>query len=372
MLDTITLITEALTPEDYTIIQEQLQLRTGVQMATGEEKFSRYVATLASPNTGAQIRFTVETSRWVKLPGMRGPYKVPGLKTFRVEGSIHKAMLGHNVYGGPKEPEDAIAWFLVMASEILSLPLPDLDKWYVKRLDWAESFDLGSLDNVRGWIRAKSLVVYPRREVHFWGDVGFIADGTTTTLRAYAKGPQFHSEGGYKSLLQCADAEYAYNVSKLAEKVLRCEVEIKPDVLEKLEDKGRADTITRQWLERTMYEEQWKKFLRPIDSDSRMAHTAVEVEKRLRDTYGDDSVTMLSLYMVWCTLAVRGEAWYRRQIHRSTWYKQRKALESACISWESTNVLTLDAPQSIQDFFPGLDAPERLTALLPLHERSTA
>jgi hypothetical protein len=371
MLDTVTMTTEALAAGDYASIQEQLQLRTGVQMATGEEKYARYVATMAVPSTGAQLRFTVETAKWVKLPGERQPYKVLGMKSLRVEGSIHKAMHGHNVYGGPVEPQAALSWLVNLVAAMLSCPMPDLDKWYIRRLDVAESFDLGSLENVRGWIRAKSLVVYPRRTVHFWGDSGFIAEGTTTTLRAYAKGIQFHAEGGYKSLLQCRDASYAFEVARLAERTLRCEVEIKPPIWDKREDTGRADTITREWLQQEMYHGQWRKFLRPIDSDSRMVHTAVEVEARLRSVY-DDPGRVLNLYLVWCVLAIRGEGWYRTQVAGSTWRRQRAALEKAYISWESTNVLTIDCPGQLQNFFPGLDASERLTEVLPLIDRATA
>jgi len=371
MLDTITLTTEALEAAHYAIIEEQLQLRTGVQMATGEEKYARYVATMAVPATGAHIRFTIDTAKWIKKPGEKQPYRVPGIKSLRIEGSIHKAMHGHNVYGGPVEPQGAIAWLVALAASMLSCPLPDIEQWYVRRLDVAESFDLGSLDNVRGWIRAKSLVVYPRRIVHFWGDNGFITEGTTTTLRAYAKGIQFHAEGGYKALLQCRDAGYAFEVARIADRVLRCEVEIKPALLEKLPEEGRADKITRDWLER-VYDGGWRKLLRPIDRDTRMVHTAVEVEKRLRDCLPDDDRRVLSLYMVWCTLAVRGEAWYRRHVDGRTWRKQRRELEAASISWESTNVLTIDCPGSLQHFFPGLAADQRLTTVLPLLERSTA
>jgi II/X family phage/plasmid replication protein len=354
--------TEYLTEEQYRIIQMQLQARSGVEPATGEVKYLRYVASLSVPSTGAILRLTVDTARWVKMPGERQPYKVAG-KTFRVEGSIHKAMHGHNVYGGPVEPQSAIWWMINQVSLLLECEMPSLEHWFIRRLDVAESFDLGHLDNVRGWIRAKSLVVYPRREVHFWGDMGFAANGTTTDLRAYAKGPQFHKEGGYKALLQCRDASVAFDVARIAERTLRCEVEIKQATFEKLEHKGRADMITREWLHEEMYDKEWRKFLRPIDSDSRMVHTAVEVAYRLQATYLD---SWLNLYIIWCVLAVRGEGWYRTQVAASTWRHQRAKLESAGVSWESTNILTIDAPTCIQHFGPFLGAIERITEVLPV------
>lgn len=362
MLDTIVMTTEYLTEAEYQLIQNQLQARSGVEPATGEVKYLRYVSSIAVPTTGTVLRFTVDTAKWVKMPGERAPYRVAS-KTFRIEGSLHKGMHGHNVYGGPVDPQKAMSWLLLEVSCLLGVEMPELEHWFVRRLDVAECFDLGSLDNVRGWIRAKSLVVYPRREVHFWGDLGLAVSGTTTDLRAYAKGPQFHKEGGYQTLLKCRGIDTAFEVSRLADKVLRCEVEIKAPRLEKLPDKGRADTITREWLEHEVYDAEWRKFLRPIDSDTRMVHTAVEVASRLQSAYPDG---WLSLYVVWCVLAIRGEAWYRAEVGASTWPKQRRKLEAASVSWESTNVLTIDSPASLQNFAPLLGAIERLTEVLPL------
>jgi len=364
MLDTVMLTTEYLTEAQYQHIQDQLQARSGVEPTTGEVKYLRYVASLAVPTTGSIVRLTVDTARWVKMPGEKSPYKVAG-KTFRVEASIHKAMHGHNVYGGPVEPQEALWWLVCQVSSMLEIELPELEHWFVRRLDVAECFDLGSLSNVRGWIRAKSLVVYPRREVHFWGDMGFSVRGTTTDLRAYAKGPQFHKEGGYQALLKCRTVDIAFEVSRMADKILRCEVEIKAVTLDKMEHKGRASTITREWLHEEIYDHAWRQFLRPIDTTSRTVHTAVEVEARLRHQY-DNVGLVFRLYLVWMALAVRGEAWYRTQVAGSTWREQRRQLEKAAISWESTNVLTLDAPSSLQHFAPLLGAVERLTEVLPL------
>src|SRR6185312_13784550 len=120
--------------------------------------------------------------------------------------------------------------------------------------------------------------------------------------------------------------EVAFEVSQMADKILRCEVEIKAPKLEAHPSKGRADLVTREWLHEEMYDKEWRKFLRPIDSDSRMVHTAVEVANRLLHTYPDG---WLSLYMVWCILAVRGEGWYRTQVGASTWRHNRAKLEKA-------------------------------------------
>lgn len=363
MLDTVVLTTEHLTEEQYQHIQLQLQARSGVEPATGEVKYLRYVSSLAVPTTGSVLRVTVDTAKWVKMPGERNPYRI-AMKSLRIEGSVHKAMHSHNVYGGEPDPQAGLAWFVATVGAMLSCPLPALEWWKVNRIDFAAAFDLGSLANVRGWIRAKSLVVYPRREMEFFSDLGFRAVGTSTTLKCYAKGPQFHKEGGYHALLKASNPDHAFEVSRIADRVLRCEVEVKTPKLESMIEN--ASELTEGAL-RFVYETEWRKLLRPIDSDSRMAHTAMEVASRLTSRYPDN---WFSLYLIWLALAVRGEQWYRQQVAASTWRAQRAKLEAACVSWENTNILTLDGPEDIQTFYPALSEARLLSEVLPYTKAS--
>ena len=358
MLDTVVMTTEYLTEPEYQIIQAQLQARSGVEPSTGEVKYLRYVQSLAVPTTGAMLRLTVDTTKWVKMPGEKSPYKMFS-KCFRVEGSVHKAMHGHNVYGGEPDPQAALSWLLNVVADMLSCPMPSLDHWNLVRADFAASFDLGSLANVRGWIRAKSLVVYPRREMEFFSDLGFRAVGTTTSLKCYAKGPQFHKEGGYQALLRCSSPEHAFEVSRIADRTLRCEIEMKAPILAKQSED--AEGVSEGFM-RFRYEHEWRKLLRPIDSDSRTIHTAVEVASRLESCYPDG---WLHLYLVWCAVAIRGEKWYSNEVHANTWYVSKLKLEKANVSWVDTDVLTLSGPQEIAGFFPSLDEPRRQTEILP-------
>ena len=358
MLDTVVMTTEYLTEPEYQIIQAQLQARSGVETVTGEVKYLRYVASIAVPTTGSVLRFTVDTAKWVKMPGEKQPYKVQS-KSFRVEGSVHKAMHGHNVYGGETDPQAALCWLLSLVADMLSCPMPALEHWCISRADYAASFDLGSLANVRGWIRAKSLVVYPRREMEFFSDLGFRAVGTTTTLKCYAKGPQFHKEGGYQALLKCSSPERAFEVSRIAERTLRCEIEMKAPLLTKESDD--AEGVSEGFM-RFTYEHEWRKLLRPIDSDSRMVHTSNEVASRLKDTYPDD---WKQLFLVWCALAIQGESWYRKAFDASTFRKNRVKLDKAAVSWENTNILKIDSPESLQNFFPSLSEHRRMDEILP-------
>ena len=363
MLDTVVLVTTRPPEAGWEALCVKLQARRGSKTDgdTGEvtEDYVHYSATLALPKTNGQVRIQVRTSQWVVRPGEKTPSKID-IWSLRLEASLHKAMLGHNVFGGPLAILSSCRYLVAAVGTVLEVALPAADIWQIRRLDIAQSFDLHSLDNVLGWIRSKSLASYPRRTVHFWGSLGFTADGTTTCVRAYAKGPQLDKEGGFTGLCKVMPAHEAFNVNAIAQRILRTEVEIKAAVWDKTPTTvAEAD---EGWLDE-QYSKAWQTFLRLPEKGAELAHTALEAELRLRATYGDTGY--VALYAVWCMVALRGEDWYRRQVPASTWRHQRGRLETAGITWLGTDVLLLSAPGDIRDFAPTLDSPNRLSSVAP-------
>lgn len=354
MYDTVVLSTEHMAPEDWTAIQDQMQMRSGTSMATGEVEYIHYTLNLVIPQTNCPVRLTIRTAKWMRFPGEKSPRKVDGMRSLRIECSLHRAMLGHNCFGGPTEFQPACKWLIHQLGVLLQVWLPDLPAWRVHRVDVAECFDLGSEEAVRGWIRARTLGYYPRRTLHFWSDLGFSADGTTTCLRAYAKGPEFH-ESMYGAYLKVASVADAFMVSERARSILRCEVEIKASVLEALESNA-IPALSDEYLH-GIYDREWDKFTRNKEQDDTLAHTAIDVEMQLR-AYAPGALA--SLYPIWCLLAVRGETFYRTLVSGSTWRRQRRELEAAGIDWMHTDVSSLSADSPV-GFIPCRSAQERLT-----------
>lgn len=353
MYDTIVIVTEHPPVQGWQVLTEQLQARYGVNAGTGEVDYTHYTATLSIPVSASTVRLQVRTAKWITHPGEHAPRKVDGLWSLRLECSLHKALQGHNCFHGPTKLLPTVAWLISYLSDQLGLALPDPDRWYIRRLDVAEAFDLESLDNVRGWIRAKSLIAYPRRVVHFWGDMGLSTSGSTTVLRAYAKGPQLASEGGITQLAKVYPPERCTDIAARANRILRAECEIKAPIWDKM-----ARTVTElddAWAH-SYYDEQWRKFMRPPADASALHHTATAVEQALQYEYPG---AWLDLYQVWCTLATRGEQWYRLHVSSQTWRRQRQRLERAHCSWTDTDVLSLSRHDYL-DFSPTLDSPQRI------------
>lgn len=353
MYDTIVIVTEHPPVQGWQVLTEQLQARYGVNAGTGEIDYTHYTTTLSIPISASTVRLQVRTAKWITHPGEHAPRKVDGLWSLRLECSLHKATRGHNCYDGPRRLNTVVSWLLSYLSEQLSITLPDSEHWLIRRLDVAEAFDLDNLDNVRGWIRAKSLISYPRRTVHFWGDLGFSTTGSTTTLRAYAKGPQLASEGGITHLAMVYPPEMCTTIQERANRILRAECEIKSQVWDKTPTTVPA--LSDEWAHQ-YYDEQWRKFLRPPADASLLHHTATAVEQALQYAYPG---AWLDLYQVWCTLATRGEQWYRLHVSAQTWRRQRQRLERAHCSWLDTDVISL-ARHDFTAFTPTLDSPQRI------------
>lgn len=350
MYDTIVMVTEHAPAQGWQALTEQLQARYGVNAGTGEVDYTHYTATLSIPTSASTVRLQVRTAKWITHPGESQPRQVNGLWSLRLECSLHKALRGHNCFHGPSRLLPTVAWLIEYLSEQLELTLPEPSQWTIRRLDVAGCFDLETLDNVRGWIRAKSLISYPRRTVHFWGDLGLSTSGSTTVLRAYAKGPQLASEGGITQLAKVYPPDQATDIATRANRILRAECEIKAPVWDKTPTA--VPDLDDAWAH-AYYNDQWRRFLRPPEDAASRHHTATAVEQALQYEYPG---AWLDLYRIWCTLATRGEQWYRLHVDARTWRRQRDRLEGASVSWLDTDVMSLSRHDYL-DFSPLLDSP---------------
>jgi len=132
-----------------------------------------------------------------------------------MEGSVHKAMLGHNVWGGPRNLSASVSWLVADVSRRLGLELPEWSSWDLMRADWAETYDLGSYDNVQDYVRSLNAARFPRRQPHRYGDDSLLFPGRVTSLRLYHKGPEFAGKE-FKALSRVLAAEDLHDLARRA------------------------------------------------------------------------------------------------------------------------------------------------------------
>lgn len=336
MLDTVVLCNRKLPFEMLETVKETLTARYGVNPVSGEVSYVLFSGKGAFPESGGTYSCTIRSSRYIRGEGDTAPVKRDCYPEILIEASLHKAMLGHNVHGGPTEWLPSIRYLLHeigkdTGTDLLSTELGD---WMVRRVDVAEVFDLGSEKAVKLWLRSLRDREFPRRTLHWW-DWGLMADGSTTCLRAYAKGEEFDAVGR-KQARQRYEPEEVKALGDHARRLLRIEVEIKRGLLDDaFEHIPSVLDIREDWLN-GLFDDEWGKFVRESrHPEGTLVTDALEVRERLRERYGN---RVGVLFPAWACMASLGEEGLRDVVSRSTFYKLRHDLEAAGVAWIGTTL----------------------------------
>jgi len=302
------------------------------------------------------------------------PKKVECAPYLVVEGSIHKALLGHNVEGGPLELLPSVRWLVDQLRGRFGLDLPDADGWIVRRVDWAEVFDLGTFEAAQEYFSWFKNVRYPRRTVSLFGDHGVAVPGKVTSTKGYHKGPELQQHD--KPRLKRAMGAQAYmELQQRANMLVRFEVGIPARTLDNEYPTGPTAAAISMAFLRELYSADMGRLLREGESAMETVRTAVAVKRRLFDQYSPSQAR--ALYGTWLELSAMGEKSARESLRSrktqknprgglTTFYDHRKKLEAAGCSWLGGNV-KLDERVSLvpAGFAPLLHDPRRLTAEAP-------
>lgn len=275
-----------------------------------------------------------------------------------IEASIHKLVYGHNVYCGWDDFQKAAAFLISMVESGLDVKLPKPEHWEVRRIDVSENYYLPSPDAVTEWFRMMNLKKYPRRKMAKYGECGLYANGTTTTWKAYHKGPDFKKHD-YKRVKWHRGKETADRIHKLAMNIIRFEIEIKKKKLQDDYKKKivKVKDINNDYLKK-LYDSENQKIIREGE-DMRIARTTIEVQNRLKAKYNDSWARIL--LGTWLKFSAFGEEESKREMPRATFYRHRKMLKDLGISWTGTDI-SIEYMQSCPiDFQPYLNSRHRLT-----------
>lgn len=294
-----------------------------------------------------------------------------------VECSIPKAFTGQNVYGCFEDFQGACRQLINLLTRLLGVALPDSDLWRVERVDWAENFAL-SYDAIGEFFQGIHSVSFPRRKVHKHGRESIFIPGSTTTVKLYHKGPEFgvhdhfRLKRAYRNLFTEMRAHkddpswparraerVVQALQRLANSRLRVEVEVKGD---KLSDHFGVKPMVRD-VPLSFFHEVWDKELRKLmregERDTRTVRESLAVKTRLHAHYAGPLA--VRLYAFWVDMAKNGEDEARSTLSRPTFYRYRKQLQDAGVSWLTSDVSNVerDGRHLPLDFSPVRSDPRR-------------
>jgi II/X family phage/plasmid replication protein len=362
--DTIKLKSPSIDRSVMRRIEQQCILRSGTDLASGEIMYELFTGQLlGSWDSRISVLpkyedFVIDKNGRPRLHACE-PYLI-------IEASVHKVMYGHNVYGGPCNFLEAARYLVGLVEKLLETELLPADLWTVHRVDVAHVYNL-SKPACKEFFDSIQLRNFPRRQKNSAKyDMAIYFAGKTTTVKFYHKGSEFrvHDYGRLRSFFRALfnhqygpDAKNADRVERklqalqrLADNRLRVEVEIHSDKLQY--DYGKNPTvaeITDEYLER-IHDGEVERLLREGKQSMETVRNTTAVMTRLQSVYGDTRGAQL--YGFWSALCTLNENVVRAKFSRATYFRNRKLLEDAGVSWRASNITVTANDSLIHDFSP--------------------
>lgn len=270
-----------------------------------------------------------------------------------VECSVGKAFYGQNVYGVIDDLACAAERLRTLLQQLLGIPLPHTDNWTVQRVDWAENFRL-PYQAVQEFFEGIYHVAFPRRKMQKYSNESIFVPGTTTTIKLYHKGPEFQ-KNDRKRLYVVLRSQYQQNrpkdapsdwahlqasrkvaaLHRLANSRLRAEVEIHAEKLDyDFGHKPKVKEVTTDYLQAT-FDKEIARLMREGQDGVRIVRTSLAVRDRLEAHYSPELAGLLHGF--WLGLATHGEDDMKHRQKRATFYRRRKQLVDAGVSWLATD-----------------------------------
>lgn len=376
--DTIKLKSPSLDRQLVAKIEQQCILRSGEDLSSGEILYEIFSGELLG-SWDARISVVPKYEDYFINASGR-PQLQPCEPYLLIEASVHKVFHGHNVYGGPTEFQKACSDFVVLVERLLKAELPPARQWTVHRVDVALVYRLPKAA-CKEFFDGIQLMSFPRRKkgsAKYAMAVYFA--GKTTTVKFYHKGTEFsvhersRLKGFFTTLFADLHGEYRevdgekkwlpdYEGNKkraqrkidalqrLADNRLRVEVEIHSDKLQyDFEKNPTVEELTDAYLQR-VYDTEIEKLLREGKQAMDTVRESRAVLRRLKAMYGESSGARL--YGFWSSLCTLGDEVTREQFAKTVFYRNRKCLEDAGVSWRGTDVVVV-ANDSVMpaDFSP--------------------
>lgn len=354
-LDTITLKSPYLSKEIANKIKYECISRQGLQIKTGEMLYQITTGSLVG-SYDSKISIKVEEQEYTKTGLINTePFVI-------IEASVHKAMLGHNVYGGPEDFQKSCDYLIKLVETLIHIELPKCVNWLALRIDVSEVYELPCFESVQEWFKGLNASDYPRRSVDRYGLSGIYAKGSTTTLKFYHKGVEFskHDRPRLKNVFK---DDKINKLQCYANKLIRCECEIKARKLKY--DFGHmplVGDVTTEYIN-NVHDVEVRRFLKEGVKMMILVSKAQEVNARLSEMYS--SALSGVLIGTWYKLTTLGEASVKKQMPKQTYYRHIKQLKDACVTWLGSDVILLDHSLIPKGFSPVRSDPRRLTIESP-------
>lgn len=350
MYDTVVIKSPEIDPETVQKIMTFCRLYEGVDIFTGELLY-RFTSGELEGSYDYRIRLKVDNTEWIKEDSPV-PQRVETYWHVVVECSLHKLLMNHNCYGGPGDIKRSIAYLVRFLEQVMYVKLPSYEEWEVKRIDVAKIYHFSDKNICKKIVTNLRNSYYTRRKPIIY-DTSVMFSGSTTSVKIYWKGPEFEKHD-YKRVKKyiMREVDLSWNkdncdllqhklallqkhfdqVLEKAYRIIRYECEIKP---RKLKEAFETDTVLVKILDdeilHNIADTELYKLIREENDNMEVVRRSDLVLERLHQVYGGSQAN--ALYATWTKLVQFGEVQAKETISRATFYRHKKLLVEAGISW---------------------------------------
>lgn len=293
-----------------------------------------------SPRIGS-LPGSYDPNVWVQ------PWTVNGAPGLKVEGSAHRHILGHNVFGGPFCPVLAAKYLISVCEAWLGCKLPVWSSWAVNRLDLAWVFDVRSEGAALAFIsevgRSLATTTAARKLPRNFGTCVYLGRS-----KLYMKGPELRAH-----MPEWLNNRQKHDLLRTASSRLRFEV-----------------TFSRRDIDRLTFSELGKLDIRPLHSKAgrkleqfartsgeamEQVRTTTSVQNRLSELYS--SARAAALMGTWFKLTTLGEKVTKAGMTNTSYYRHMQELKAAGVSWTGTDIVRIQKLAFPEDFSLSIRSP---------------
>ena len=271
----------------------------------------------------------IRTEKKVPILQESEPYLV-------VELSLHKFILGQNVFGGSNDIIGQFRKFLEVVNFEFASSLT-VDDFTVMRIDYAEAYKFSSFDKVQKYISIIKKAKYPRRNkpLHY-GNESIYYTGTTSTLKFYHKGPEFKRHDR-KRLNEVVGKDLTSRIEEYANKVLRIEVEVKRKTLMNMFGfyPSLYELNEKFGLIICFWESEVNKVIELVNDRNKKFECAADLRNYMKSELGSRLAN--SVYLTFLNLQIMGVDETRKVTSKPTWYRHKRLLKELGIDWKKTS-----------------------------------
>lgn len=354
LYDTIVIKSPEINMDTVQKIMYFCKIYEGIDIYTGEVIY-HFTSGELEGSFDYRIRIKVDNTEWIKVDTLT-PQRVETYWHLVVECSIHKLLMNHNCYGGPCEIKKSIAYLVRFLEQVMQVSLPNYEDWEIKRVDVAKIYYFHDKSICKRIMSNLRNCYYTRRKPHIYDTTVFFP-GSTTSVKIYWKGPEYEKHD-YKRLKKyilrevdkswnkqdcdliqhklAIQLQYFDNVKEKAYRIIRYECEIKARKLKEAFEHERV--LVKYLSDEVLHNIADHELLKIMKEDDRMdiVRRSDLVLERLHSVYGENLAN--ALYSTWTKLVQFGEERTKETLSRRTFYRHKKLLVEAGVSWMCTLV----------------------------------